>query len=159
MLFSFDPDARGEYVEELAISYDSGEQCFAQLQGAAAEVDVALERSLQILDPCYISLVSQKTLRLYNRSDIRVQFEWKQLASEGHEAQRRNERAMALFSEGGAEETHATRQARIAIEEDPLVFDDPIFAIEPLSGEIFPGCSSEVTAIFRTLTLALALTT
>ena len=41
MLFSFDPDARGEYVEELAISYDSGEQCFAQLQGAAAEVDAA----------------------------------------------------------------------------------------------------------------------
>ena len=25
LLFSFDPDARGEYVEELAISYDSGE--------------------------------------------------------------------------------------------------------------------------------------
>ena len=42
LLFSFDPDARGEYAEELAISYDSGEQCFAQLQGAAAEVDVAL---------------------------------------------------------------------------------------------------------------------
>ena len=41
VLFSFDPDARGEYVEELAISYDSGEQCFAQLQGAAAEVDAA----------------------------------------------------------------------------------------------------------------------
>ena len=79
LLFSFDPDARGEYAEELAISYDSGEQCFAQLQGAAAEVDVALERSLQILDPCYISLISQKTLRLYNRSDIRVQFEWKQV--------------------------------------------------------------------------------
>ena len=50
------------------------------------QVDVALERSLQILDPCYISLISQRTLRLYNRSDIRVQFEWKQLASEGHEA-------------------------------------------------------------------------
>ena len=95
---------------------------------------------------------------------------------------------MALFSEAGAEETHATRQARIAIEEDPhplpptsyplplaltpspnqariaieedpLVFDDPIFAIEPLSGEIFPGCSSEVTALFRTRTLTLTLIT
>ena len=40
-------------------------------------------------------------------------------------------------------------QARHAIEEDPLVFEDSIFAIEPLSGEIFPGCSSEVTVIFQ----------
>ena len=148
LLFSFDPELAGEYSEELAISYDTGERCYARLEGAAAEVDVTLERSLQILDPCYISLISQRTLKLHNRSDIRVSFDWKKLAGEQAEHAHRMERSLQLLSEA-AEETHALRVQRRIAEEDPLVFEDEIFAIEPLSGEIFPGCSCEVTVVFR----------
>ena len=120
-----------------------------RLEGAAAEVDVNLERSLQILDPCYISLVSQRTLRLHNRSDIKVQFDWKKLATESQERALRTEKVLQLLAAAGSEEDHRLRQARRAVEEDPLVFEDEIFAIEPLTGEIFPGCSCEVTVIFR----------
>ena len=38
---------------------------------------VGLERSLLVLEPCYISLLSQTTIKLHNRSDVRVQFAWK----------------------------------------------------------------------------------
>lgn len=60
IVFSFVPEAMGTFVEELVISYDTGERCFTRLTGTAADVDVSLDRSLLQLPPCYISLVSQE---------------------------------------------------------------------------------------------------
>ena len=59
LTFGFTPQTRGEYAEELLIEYDSGERCHARLSGASSDVDVGLERSLLVLEPCYISLLSQ----------------------------------------------------------------------------------------------------
>ena len=44
---------------------------------------------------------------------------------------------------------HGMRAARRQIDEDPLPFDDPIFSIEPASGEIFPNSFCELTVAFR----------
>ena len=35
LLFSFSPESNGEFAEELAISYDTGEQCYARHAAAA----------------------------------------------------------------------------------------------------------------------------
>ena len=59
IVFSFEPELTGSYDEVLTITYDSGECCFSRLSGSAADMDVALEKSHLLLDPCYISLISQ----------------------------------------------------------------------------------------------------
>ena len=59
LTFGFQPQVSGEYAEELLVEYDSGERCYARLSGASSDVEVGLERSLLLLEPCYISLLSQ----------------------------------------------------------------------------------------------------
>ena len=68
LTFAFQPEICGEYVEELLIEYETGERCRSRLSGASLDVEVTLERSLLVLEPCYISLVSERTLRLHNRA-------------------------------------------------------------------------------------------
>ena len=148
LVFGFRPESLGQYRAELEIEYDSGERCFAQLSGAAADVDVSLERSLLQLAPCYMSLLSQKTLKLHNRSDIRVQFAWKAFSSPFDDRRVRMERSVEL-EEADLGDLMSLRAARRDVEEDPLNFDDPVFAIEPMAGEIFPGCFVELTVTFR----------
>ena len=146
--FAFKPTAVGEFDEEMLVEYDSGETCYARLTGAAAEVDVALERSLLTLDACYISLVSQSAIRLHNRSDIRVSFSWRQFESAAAEAQAKMVSLANLSLDGGLGASLA-RQKRRAIELDPLPFSHDVFAIEPSEGEIFPGCYCELTVVFK----------
>ena len=146
--FAFKPTAVGEFDEEMLVEYDSGETCYARLTGAAAEVDVALERSLLTLDACYISLVSQSAIRLHNRSDIRVSFSWRQFESAAAEAQAKMVSLANLQLDGGLGASLA-RQRRRAIELDPLPFSHDVFAIEPSEGEIFPGCYCELTVVFK----------
>ena len=59
LTFGFQPLSRGEYAEELLIEYSTGERCYARLSGASSDVEVGFERSLLVLEPCYISLLSQ----------------------------------------------------------------------------------------------------
>jgi hydrocephalus-inducing protein len=63
LTFGFNPEQHGEFVEELLVEYDSGERCYARLSGASSDVEVGLERSLLVLEPCYISLLSQVSSR------------------------------------------------------------------------------------------------
>ena len=41
------------------------------------------------------------------------------------------------------------RMARRQIEEDPLYFDDPVFRVDPPSGEILPNSYYDFTVAFR----------
>jgi len=150
LLFTFLPEENGMYQEELLITYDSGEQCIAQLTGSASDVNVTLERSLVTLDPCYISLTSQRTVKLYNRSDVRVNFEWKQHESKDEELRVR----MGRIRNGDSSDMSAAgqslaRQKRRAIELDPMLFEAEAFSIEPAQGEIYPGGYCELTVIFK----------
>ena len=147
--FGFKPELRGEYAEELLIEYDSGERCYARLAGASSDVEVGLERSLLVLEPCYISLLSQTTLKLHNRSDVKVSFSWKALRSAMEDEQRRTDELIRLDDAAGSMAPHALRTRRRLVEEDPLPFSDAIFAVDPLEGEIFPNSYCELTIAFR----------
>merc|ERR1712216_520267 len=56
---------------------------------------------------------------------------------------------LRLNSEADGMSAHAVRVARRQIEEDALPFDDPIFRINPPTGEIFPNSYCELTVAFR----------
>ena len=60
------------------------------------------------------------------------------------------EELLHLDSEGAdGLSAHGMRVARRLIEENPLLFNDPIFQIDPPSGEIFPNSYCELTISFR----------
>jgi hypothetical protein len=62
---------------------------FVALEGAAEDVDVALSEPAVTLDSTYISLSSQRVIRIHNHSEIPVKFCWKNCADEGEEAEER----------------------------------------------------------------------
>ena len=159
ILFSFHPEASGAFDETLTIEYDTGERAYSQLSGASAEVEVTLQRSLVVMDACYLSLVSQRTVKLQNNSDVKVTFDWKANEGVADDARSRMRRSLEL-AEGadtnGLGDTAASlgastrlRQQRRAIDADPLLFEHASFSIEPSRGEIYPGGYCELTISFR----------
>jgi len=75
---------------ELFITDDCGNQCASFLHGEAENVHVHLGQPTITCDPAYISLCSRKTIKLYNRSDRPVKFEWKGFQTEGEEGNERS---------------------------------------------------------------------
>ncbi len=83
------PEARA-YDGELTLEYESGQVAYVQLSGAAENVNVHLSSQIMELDPAYISLSSQQTVKIYNRSDIPVRFSWKAFGTPAEESAERN---------------------------------------------------------------------
>ena len=66
-----------------------GEEVYTQLYGTAINVNVTLDRSSLVLDDTYLSLSSQRSVIIHNRSDVVVHYQWKAFASELEEDFRR----------------------------------------------------------------------
>lgn len=67
------------------VEYDSGERTFVALSASAGGVDVCLSTPSLQLEPAYIGLCSQKTLKIVNRSEIPVKFSWEAFATSEEE--------------------------------------------------------------------------
>ncbi|CAM9472816.1 unnamed protein product [Choristocarpus tenellus] len=63
------------------VVYDSGECTLVALLGSGGPVDVYLSKPFIQLEPAYIGLCSQKTLKIINQSEILVHFSWKAFAT------------------------------------------------------------------------------
>ena len=83
------PEARA-YEGELTLEYESGQVAYVQLSGEAENVNVHLSSQILELDPAYISLASQRTVKLFNRSDIPIKFSWKAFGTPAEESAERN---------------------------------------------------------------------
>lgn len=92
----------------------------------------------------------QRTIKLFNNSDIKVAFELKTLSSAMEERSVRMDRLLEL--EESADDVSDLRIRRRIIDEDPLVFEHPVFSIEPVRGELFPGSFIELTVTFKPAT-------
>ncbi len=67
------------------MEYDSGERTFVGLSASSGGVDVCLSTPSLQLEPAYIGLCSQKTLKIVNRSEIPVKFSWEAFATSEEE--------------------------------------------------------------------------
>ena len=98
---AFTPDRADAYHGEMVVEYvgqtggGSGaeakdrDEVSVALQGVAENVEVFLSAPTVALEPAYISLSSQKTIKVHNRSDIPVEFTWKQFGTVEEEEQER----------------------------------------------------------------------
>ena len=67
----------------------AGEDLYIALRGTSQDVAVRLEKSSVQLDATFISLGSQKTVTISNRSDIVAHFRWTRFATANEESQQK----------------------------------------------------------------------
>ena len=89
-IFFTPPQARPSQGE-FEVEFVRGVKCYIVVSGTGKNVDVSLSTPTLALESTYISLVSQKTLRIRNHSDIPIKFSWKSFALVEEEEQEREQ--------------------------------------------------------------------
>ncbi|KAG2469946.1 HYDIN protein, partial [Polypterus senegalus] len=165
----FLPKWNGDHSEDLILHYDTGEDIYIALYGAASDVNVRLNKSSVIIEKTYVSLTNQRSLTIYNRSDIIVHYKWKSLATQEEEdeektrltsdLQRQEETEMDRFlEECNADPTLRERISVLSrtfqnqlrkLQEKQMIFTDDVFSMEPAEGEIWPNSTAEVNILFK----------
>ena len=94
----FHPTNNGETHDELMISYDTGEKVYVHVYGVAQDINVRVEKKSIHFENTYLEMINQRAVRLSNRSDQLVHFQWKQYPTEREEEQQKL-RQLHLLSE------------------------------------------------------------
>ncbi len=63
---NFTPSAARAFEGDVEVEFFKGARCFIKMFGSGENVDVSLSTPSLSVEPCYISLSSQKTLRIIN---------------------------------------------------------------------------------------------
>nr|XP_056718300.1 hydrocephalus-inducing protein homolog [Euleptes europaea] len=165
----FLPQETGNHCEDLVVHYDTGEDIHVRIYGAAADVNVRLEKNSLTIEKTYVTLANQRSVAIHNRSNIIAHFQWKFFATQAEEEQKKQLLCRSLQVEEESvvdhflEEcitnptlrehlsivTRTFRNRQAAVYEDPMLFNNNIFTIEPLQGDVWPNSTTEVSVIFR----------
>jgi len=110
---TFTPGGSRSYEADLQVRYtDTNISSYVALSGEGHDVDIALDTGLAMLAETYIGLESETTIRLANRSELPVHFDWKALAVQAQEDDERQRLR---------DELHELHQA----EEEALLLEAP----------------------------------
>ncbi|XP_066439738.1 hydrocephalus-inducing protein homolog isoform X2 [Eleutherodactylus coqui] len=169
VVLEFQPLEVGDHTQELLIHYDTDEDVGVCLYGAAADVNVRLDKSSLTIQKTFLSLANQRTFTIHNRSDIIAHFQWKEFASQQEEECKKQRFCSDLLIEEEEETdsfldeckadpslrerylllSRTFHNRRRAVESDAMLFTDTVFQIEPVEGDVWPNSSVEVTVLFR----------
>ncbi|NXT63709.1 HYDIN protein, partial [Chaetops frenatus] len=170
----FHPTTVGDHFGSLAVCYDTGESIHSNLHGEAAEVNIGFSRNPVDVGKTFITMSNYTTMFIENRSNITAHFQWKTFPTEEDDNEEKRRLCYLLqppaevwlenfMAEREIKKEKGTCEDRTAllsnmvqekmakVQEDPLLFSDDIFSIEPLEGEIGPNCSAEIKVTFRPL--------
>jgi hydrocephalus-inducing protein len=159
----FQPLKSGEFKKDLVICYDSNELVYVTMYGASQDINVRLDKNSLRIEDTYITMTNQRTVTIHNRSDIIVHYEWKKFATiEEEEQQKLKELATLSRDEENAKNKLSNQSPDyIALlsrnfqnktrnsQNKPFHFDDNVFLIQPIEGDIWPNSTCEVSIIFR----------
>ncbi|EGR28756.1 hypothetical protein IMG5_169530, partial [Ichthyophthirius multifiliis] len=198
IVMKFFPKETKPYKSEAVLKYDNL-QAFIPIYGVAQNHLVYLSKNLVEMDESYIGLLSQATVQIINKSEVKVDFEWRAFVTEKEEQEKKNrlkeqlqqeeaeekmllkeivnnevnngdyevenninseeeddeedrdEKAIIQKRQKKAELTLARkyRDIRKAIEDDLLLFQDDIFSIEPIQGQIWANSEMTITLTFK----------
>jgi hypothetical protein len=70
---------------DIEVTFTTGIKCCINVKGYGKNVEVSLSTPSLTLEPSYISLFSQKTLKIRNLSDAPIRYRWKSFATEVEE--------------------------------------------------------------------------
>uniref|UniRef100_A0A8C0I401 Abnormal spindle-like microcephaly-associated protein ASH domain-containing protein n=1 Tax=Balaenoptera musculus TaxID=9771 RepID=A0A8C0I401_BALMU len=165
----FEPQTVGNHSEKLIVYYDTGEDVFISLYGAATDMNIRLDKNSLILEKTYLSLANQRTLTIHNRSNIIAHFQWKIFATQEEEDREKYRVCDDLIKEeknetdGFLEEciidpslqqrlsilSRTFENQRKLVQADSMLFLNNIFSVEPLEGDVWPNSSAEITVYFN----------
>lgn len=150
-------------------------------------MDISLSSPVITLENTYISLSTQKTFKIQNRSEIPITFQWKAYADVREEEEERLKLRTELVQMKAGEEQQLEeleqaltvekqeagsqsssyldsllnvqtsraalnrkyRQLERALEEDKMFYEDDVFEVRPVQGEIWPGSDVNITVLFK----------
>uniref|UniRef100_H1A105 HYDIN/VesB/CFA65-like Ig-like domain-containing protein n=1 Tax=Taeniopygia guttata TaxID=59729 RepID=H1A105_TAEGU len=161
----------GDYSGSLCCNTGE-ESTHTELHAEAVELNIGLSTNVVAVETTFITMSNHKTMFIENRSNVTAHFQWKAFPTK--EGENREKRRQCRFlrpwseksqenlteeetseSEMGSCEDHTARLsntvlAEIAkVQQDPMLFSDDIFFIEPVEGEIGPNSSAEIKVTFK----------
>ncbi|XP_039618305.1 hydrocephalus-inducing protein-like [Polypterus senegalus] len=165
----FFPEVNGDHSGELVLHYDTGEDIYISLYGAASDLNVRLSKNTVIIEKTYLSMISQRSVTISNRSDVIVHYQWMAFATPQDEEQlkcrssldlqQQEEIEMELFlEECNADPSirekisilHRSFQHRLRmLQDEKIAFVDDVFSLQPAEGEIWPNSTVEVNIFFK----------
>ncbi|KAM4614098.1 hydrocephalus-inducing protein homolog [Discoglossus pictus] len=165
----FQPREEGDHIQDMIIRYDTGEDVYMSLYGAATDVNIRLDKSSLTMEKTYLSMANQRSVIISNHSDIIAHFKWKRnclsLMDELHkksslsDLKAEGEKSMELFLDVCNADPQVRERAMLTcrafyrhfdlMNPDSPLFEDDIFHIEPEEGELWPNMTVEVRVVFK----------
>ncbi|XP_060537492.1 hydrocephalus-inducing protein homolog isoform X5 [Pantherophis guttatus] len=165
----FYPEKSGNHCKDLVIHYDTGEDIHVSLYGAATDVNVRLDKNSLTIEKTYITLANQRSVVIHNRSDIIAHFQWKAFATHEKEEEKKQTMCRTLQAEQNSvldqllvecnmnpalrehlsTVTRTFENRRATVHEDAMLFNNKVFSIEPLEGDVWPNSTTEISVMFR----------
>ncbi|XP_029109512.1 hydrocephalus-inducing protein homolog [Scleropages formosus] len=165
----FLPKTTGDFTQDLVLQHHTGEDIYISLYGAAVDVNVQLDKNSIIMEKTYISMASQRSVIITNRSDIIVHYQWKGSSCEEEEEQLKLRSCLELqqqeevmmdqfLAECNADPTlcgHLSVLSRAfygqqrQLQEEHLAFFDDCIIISPSEGDIWPNTTAMVNIVFK----------
>nr|XP_012627881.1 hydrocephalus-inducing protein homolog isoform X3 [Microcebus murinus] len=165
----FEPQSVGNHSARLVLCYDTGEKVFVSLYGAAIDMNIRLDKNSLIIEKTYITLASQRTVTIHNRSSIIAHFQWKIFATQEEEDREKDRICDDLIKEEKGEMnefldeciidpvlrdrlsilSRTFENQRRMVQGDALLFLNNVFTIEPVEGDVWPNSSAEITVYFN----------
>ncbi|XP_056371926.1 hydrocephalus-inducing protein-like, partial [Oenanthe melanoleuca] len=152
----FHPLTTGDHSGSLAVCCNTGERIHTNLHGEAVDVAVELSTNSVKLGKTFITMSNYTTMFIRNRSNITAHFQWKAFRTEEDEAEEKRRQCYLLQPLNEAplktsigEENIEQEMAKV--QEDPMLFSDDIFSIEPMEGEIGPNRCAKIKVTFKPL--------
>ncbi|XP_078527074.1 hydrocephalus-inducing protein homolog isoform X2 [Lissotriton helveticus] len=166
---AFQAQQIGDHSEDLVVHYDTGEDIYVRLYGAASDINVRLDKNSLMVEKTYLSMANQRTVTISNRSDIIAHFQWKTWATQEEEDQHKlrfytslqteeEEETNRFLAECGADPMMRERLSILSrtfhnrkktVQRDAMLFTDNIFIVEPVEGDVWPNSSVDVNVIFK----------
>ncbi|XP_075796761.1 hydrocephalus-inducing protein homolog isoform X3 [Pelodiscus sinensis] len=169
LTIEFQPLEIGDHSKDLVVHYDTGEDIHVSLYGAAADVNVRLEKNSLMIEKTYVTLANQRSVVIHNRSDIIAHFQWKVFVTQEEEERQK----LRLSYQLQTQEENATdpfleecnadpmlrerlsilsltfQNHRSTVPGNSMLFFDNIFTIEPMEGDVWPNSAAEINVIFK----------
>ncbi|NXA90948.1 HYDIN protein, partial [Melanocharis versteri] len=168
----FHPLETGDHSGSLILTYNSDQSVQTKLHGEAIDLNIGLSANTVDVAKTFITISNHTTMFIENRSNITARFQWKAFPTQEDEDEEKRRQCYMLqpptevwletFMEerriekekGSCEDRTALLSKKVQeemakVQEDPLLFSDDIFFIEPMEGEIGPNCSAEIKVTFK----------
>ena len=159
----FQPMKCGEFKKDLMINYDSSEAVYVNLYGTSQDINVRLDKNSLRIEDTYITMNNQRTVTIHNRSDILLHYEWKKFATIEEEEQQKLKEMSALNRDEENAKNKLSNQSPdyVALlsrnfqnklrnsQNKQFLFEDNVFFLQPIEGDIWPNSSVDVNVVFR----------